>query len=68
LVISAEPSAEGFYKRMGAIKIGQGPFFFSPDLSSLICCMSFIARPDLRETSRCTRETCRGSSSRHVPI
>jgi GNAT superfamily N-acetyltransferase len=32
LVISAEPSAEGFYKRMGAIKIGQGPFFFSPDL------------------------------------
>jgi GNAT superfamily N-acetyltransferase len=32
LVISAEPSAEGFYKRMGAIKIGQAPFFFSPDV------------------------------------
>jgi GNAT superfamily N-acetyltransferase len=31
LVISAEPSAEGFYQRMGAIRIGEGPFYFSPE-------------------------------------
>jgi GNAT superfamily N-acetyltransferase len=32
LMIYAEPSAEGFYKRMGAIRIGEGPFFYSPDV------------------------------------
>lgn len=32
LVISAEPSAEGFYARMGAIRIGEAPFYFSPDI------------------------------------
>jgi GNAT superfamily N-acetyltransferase len=32
LMIYAEPSAEGFYKRMGAIRIGEGPFFFSPEI------------------------------------
>jgi GNAT superfamily N-acetyltransferase len=32
LMIYAEPSAEGFYKRMGAIRIGEGPFFYSPEL------------------------------------
>src|SRR5262249_34569525 len=32
LMINAEPSAEGFYKRMGAIRIGEGPFYFSPDV------------------------------------
>jgi GNAT superfamily N-acetyltransferase len=32
LMIYAEPSAEGFYKRMGAIRIGEGPFFYSPDI------------------------------------
>jgi GNAT superfamily N-acetyltransferase len=32
LMIHAEPSAEGFYKRMGAIRIGQGPFWFSPEI------------------------------------
>jgi GNAT superfamily N-acetyltransferase len=32
LMIYAEPSAEGFYKRMGAIRIGQGPFYYSPEL------------------------------------
>jgi GNAT superfamily N-acetyltransferase len=32
LMIYAEPSAEGFYKRMGSIRIGEGPFFYSPDL------------------------------------
>jgi GNAT superfamily N-acetyltransferase len=32
LMIYAEPSAEGFYKRMGAVRIGEGPFFYSPDL------------------------------------
>lgn len=32
LMIYAEPSAEGFYKRMGAIRIGEGPFVFSPEI------------------------------------
>ena len=32
LMIHAEPSAEGFYKRMGAIRIGRGPFYYSPEL------------------------------------
>jgi GNAT superfamily N-acetyltransferase len=32
LMIYAEPSAEGFYKRMGAVRIGEGPFFYSPDV------------------------------------
>jgi GNAT superfamily N-acetyltransferase len=31
LMINAEPSSEGFYKRMGAIRIGEGPFYFSPE-------------------------------------
>ncbi|MDA9444813.1 hypothetical protein XH98_38330 [Bradyrhizobium sp. CCBAU 51745] len=31
LMINAEPSAEGFYTRMGAIRIGEGPFYFSPE-------------------------------------
>jgi GNAT superfamily N-acetyltransferase len=31
LMITAEPSAEGFYKRMGAIRIGEQPFYFSPE-------------------------------------
>ena len=31
-MIYAEPSAEGFYKRLGAIRTGEGPFVFSPDL------------------------------------
>ncbi|MET4066841.1 GNAT superfamily N-acetyltransferase [Bradyrhizobium sp. S3.2.6] len=31
LIITAEPSAEGFYSRMGAIRIGEGPFYFSPE-------------------------------------
>ena len=30
-MIYAEPSAEAFYKRMGAIRIGEGPFYFSPE-------------------------------------
>ena len=32
LMIYAEPSAEGFYKRMGAIRIGEGPFVYSPEI------------------------------------
>jgi GNAT superfamily N-acetyltransferase len=32
LMIYAEPSAEGFYKRMGAIRIGEVPFFYSPEV------------------------------------
>jgi len=31
LMINAEPSSEGFYKRMGAVRIGEGPFYFSPE-------------------------------------
>jgi N-acetylglutamate synthase-like GNAT family acetyltransferase len=32
IMITAEPSAEGFYKRMGAIRIGEGQFYLSPDV------------------------------------
>jgi hypothetical protein len=32
LMIYAEPSAEGFYKRMGATRIGEGPFYYSPEI------------------------------------
>ena len=32
LTIYAEPSAEGFYERMGAIRIGDVPFVYSPEL------------------------------------
>jgi len=31
LMIYAEPCAESFYKRMGAIRIGEGPFVYSPE-------------------------------------
>jgi GNAT superfamily N-acetyltransferase len=31
LMIYAEHSAEGFYKRMGAGRIGGGPFVYSPE-------------------------------------
>jgi GNAT superfamily N-acetyltransferase len=32
LMIYAEPSAENFYRRLGAIRIGEGPFYYSPDV------------------------------------
>jgi GNAT superfamily N-acetyltransferase len=32
LVIYAEPSAEGFYKRMGATRVGEGTFYYSPEI------------------------------------
>jgi GNAT superfamily N-acetyltransferase len=32
LTIYAEPSAEGFYKRMGAIRIGEVPMYYSPEI------------------------------------
>ena len=32
LMIYAEPSAEGFYRRMGAVRIGEGPFVYSPEV------------------------------------
>jgi hypothetical protein len=32
IMIYAEPSAAGFYERMGAIRIGEGPFFLSPEI------------------------------------
>jgi len=31
-MICASPSAEGFYKQMAAIRIGEGPFVYSPDV------------------------------------
>ena len=31
-MIYAAPTAEGFYKRLGAIRIREGPFYFSPDV------------------------------------
>jgi predicted N-acetyltransferase YhbS len=31
IMIYAEPSAVGFYERMGAIRIGEGPLFLSPE-------------------------------------
>ena len=31
IMINAEPSAEGFYRRMGATRIGEAPFYFSPE-------------------------------------
>ena len=32
LMIYAEPSAEGFYRRMGTVRIGEGPFVYSPEI------------------------------------
>ena len=32
LVIYAEPSAEGFYRRMGATRVGEGTFYYSPEI------------------------------------
>jgi GNAT superfamily N-acetyltransferase len=32
LMIYAEPTAAGFYERMGAIRVGEGPFFYSPEM------------------------------------
>ena len=32
LMIYASPFAEGFYSRLGAIRIGEGPFFYSPEV------------------------------------
>jgi GNAT superfamily N-acetyltransferase len=31
-MIYASPNAEGFYKRLGAIRIGESPFYFSPEV------------------------------------
>jgi GNAT superfamily N-acetyltransferase len=33
VMIYAEPSAAGFYERLGAIRIGEGPFYLSPDVT-----------------------------------
>jgi GNAT superfamily N-acetyltransferase len=43
LMIYAAPTAEGFYKRMGAIRIGEGPFYFSPEVT--LSHLLFIAPP-----------------------
>jgi N-acetylglutamate synthase-like GNAT family acetyltransferase len=32
IMITAEPSAKGFYERMGAIRIGEGQFYLSPEV------------------------------------
>jgi GNAT superfamily N-acetyltransferase len=45
LMIYAAPSAEGFYTRLRAIRIGEGPFFFSPDL--MLSHLLFIVPRDL---------------------
>jgi GNAT superfamily N-acetyltransferase len=45
LMIYAEPSAEGFYKRMGAIRIGEGPFFYSPEI--ILPRLLFLMRQDV---------------------
>lgn len=31
MMIYSEPSSEGFYKRMGAVRIGEVPFYYSPE-------------------------------------
>jgi GNAT superfamily N-acetyltransferase len=48
LVIYAEPSAEGFYKRMGATRVGEGTFYYSPEivLPQLIYILPRDAAPD----------------------
>jgi GNAT superfamily N-acetyltransferase len=33
IMIYGEPSAEGFYTRLGAIRIGDGPFVLSPEIT-----------------------------------
>ena len=33
LMIYASPFAEGFYSRLGAIRIGEGPFVYSPEVT-----------------------------------
>ena len=50
LMINAEPSAEGFYKRMGAIRIGEGPFYFSPE-TILPQLLYIIPRDSLQESA-----------------
>ena len=32
IMIYAEPSAEGFYRRLGATRIGEGPYLLSPEI------------------------------------
>ena len=31
LMVYSEPSSEGFYKRMGAVRLGEVPFYYSPE-------------------------------------
>jgi GNAT superfamily N-acetyltransferase len=31
MMIYSEPSSEGFYRRMGAVRIGEVPFYYSPE-------------------------------------
>ena len=54
LVIYAEPSAEGFYKRMGATRVGEGTFYYSPDivLPQLIYILPRDAAPDAELRAR----------------
>ena len=42
LMIHAEPSAEGFYKRMGATGSAKGHFIILQSLYCLICSTSFL--------------------------
>jgi predicted N-acetyltransferase YhbS len=40
IMIYASPNAEGFYKRLGAIRIGENPFYFSPDV--MLPCFLYV--------------------------
>jgi GNAT superfamily N-acetyltransferase len=33
IMIYADPSAEAFYRHLGAIRIGEGPFYYSPEVT-----------------------------------
>jgi N-acetylglutamate synthase-like GNAT family acetyltransferase len=57
LMIYAEPSAEGFYKRMGAIRIDEGPFYYSRKSCCHTSCISFLMRRDVEQWLR-LRELC----------
>src|ERR1700730_6116683 len=51
-VIYAKPSGEGFYKRLGAIRTGEGPFVFSPDLILPHFLYLVHQRSDMRHVAR----------------
>jgi len=50
LLIYAEPSAEGFYQRMGAARISQGTFYYSPEI--VLPLLLYILPPDNASDAR----------------